>query len=66
MISTPSTEKLQINARDNGVIVMGSDGLFDGFTREEIYEIVTRHDLVGNGPAASQALLEAALSTTQE
>ena len=66
MISTPSTEKLQINAGDNGVIVMGSDGLFDGFKREEIYAIVTRPDLVGNGPAASQALLEAALSTTQK
>lgn len=66
MISTPSTEKIQINAGDNGVIVMGSDGLFDGFKREEIYAIVTHPDLVGNGPAASQALLEAALSTTQK
>jgi len=66
MISTPSTEKLKINAGDNGVIVMGSDGLFDGFTREEIYAIVARPDLIGNGPAASKELLEAALSTTQE
>ena len=66
MIATPSTQILKLEVGEHKVLVLGSDGLFDGFKREEIHAIVTRPDLVGRGPAAAQAVLKAALSTTQK
>jgi len=66
MIATPSTQILQLEVGEHKVLVLGSDGLFDGFTRDEIHAIVTRPDLVGRGPAAAQALLEIALLVTQK
>jgi len=66
VISEPDKETLQLKTNTYSVLVIASDGMWDIYTRAEVYAIVNRPDLVGNAEMASEILLNSAMKRGQE
>lgn len=66
VISESDKETLQLDTNTYSVIVLGSDGLWDIYTLQEIYAIVSNSELVGKAEAASEILLNSAMKRGQD
>ena len=66
IISTPATQKLSLEKCTYQVIIIGSDGLFDIYTREEIYKIASDKEFIGDGDKASEQILKSAMEKGQK